>query len=281
MIRHLFLLSLSLLLAIGTHAQAGLTRSYSEALKKAGNDKPVILFCYGANFDQVGKAAYDAIIRDSDKELKRVLNKEIYVVIPIYQFPNEKEQAEFKRIMGKHKLPGGIWSYPCFAIVDGKGNFRGAVQSAAQMENPKIIQETLTKLLGDFDKQQKLLAQASRASGANKRRLMREALSITSIKPPDHEPFDPANNGMVQKIQLMSIAEANRYIRGTLAEGIFTPVERQMIMATYAGHLRRNNAPVDLLRAVYTEMRNIDPTSIYGAYAEGALEIWVDSVGKK
>ena len=281
MIRRLFLLSLSLLLVIGTHAQAGLTRSYSEALKKAGNDKPIILFCYGANFDQVGKAAYDAIIRDSDKELKRVLNKEIYVVIPIYQFPNEKEQAEFKRIMGKHKLPGGIWSYPCFAIVDGKGNFRGAVQSAAQMENPKIVQEALTKLLGDFDKQQKLLAQASRASGANKRRLMREALSITSITPPDHEPFDPANNGMVQKIQLMSIAEANRYIRGTLAEGIFTPVERQMIMATYAGHLRRNNAPVDLLRAVYTEMRNIDPTSIYGAYAEGALEIWVDSVGKK
>ena len=281
MIRRLFLLSLSLLLVIGTHAQAGLTRSYSEALKKAGNDKPIILFCYGANFDQVGKAAYDAIMRDSDKELKRVLNKEIYVVIPIYQFPNEKEQAEFKRIMGKHKLPGGIWSYPCFAIVDGKGNFRGAVQSAAQMENPKIVQEALTKLLGDFDKQQKLLAQASRASGANKRRLMREALSITSITPPDHEPFDPANNGMVQKIQLMSIAEANRYIRGTLAEGIFTPVERQMIMATYAGHLRRNNAPVDLLRAVYTEMRNIDPTSIYGAYAEGALEIWVDSVGKK
>lgn len=281
MIRRLFLLSLSLLLVIGTHAQAGLTRSYPEALKKAGNDKPVILFCYGANFDQVGKAAYDAIIRDSDKELKRVLNKEIYVVIPIYQFPNEKEQAEFKRIMGKHKLPGGIWSYPCFAIVDGKGNFRGAVQSAAQMENPKVIQEALTKLLGDFDKQQKLLAQASRASGANKQRLMREALSITSITPPDREPFDPANNGMVQKIQLMSIAEANRYIRGTLAGGVFTPVERQMIMATYAGHLRRNNAPVDLLRAVYTEMRNIDPTSIYGAYAEGALEIWVDSVGKK
>ncbi len=281
MIRCLFLLILSLLLVIGTHAQAGLTRSYSEALKKAGNDKPVILFCYGANFDQVGKATYDAIIHNKDREFMRMLNKEIYVVVPIYQTPSEKEQAEFKRIMGKHKLPGGIWSYPCFAIVDGQGNFRGAVQSATQMENPKAVQEALTKLLEDFDKQQKLLTQATRSSGANKERLMREALSVTSIKPPNHETFDPANNGMVQKLQLMSIAEANRYIRGTLASSSFTPVERQMIMAAYAGHLRRNNAPVELLRAVYTEMRNIDPTSSYGAYAEGALEIWVSPLEKK
>ena len=79
----------------------------------------------------------------------------------------------------------------------------------------------------------------------------------------------------------MSIVEANRYIRGTLASGTFTPTERQMIMAAYAGHLRRNSAPVDLLRAVYTEMRNIDPSSSYGAYAEGALEIWVDAVEGK
>ncbi len=281
MIQRFFSLLISLLLLLGTAARAGLTRSYPEALKKAGHDKPVILFCYGANFDKVGKAAYDAIMSNKNREFMRILNKEIYVVIPVYQLPNEKEQAEFKRIMGKHRLPDGIWSYPCFAIVDGQGNFRGAVQSATQMENPQTVQEALTKLLSDFNKQQKLLAQASHASGANKERLMREALSVTSIKPPDHESFDPANNGMVQKLQLMSIVEANRYIRGTLASGTFTPTERQMIMAAYAGHLRRNSAPVDLLRAVYTEMRNIDPSSSYGAYAEGALEIWVDAVEGK
>ena len=172
MIQRFFSLLISLLLLLGTAARAGLTRSYPEALKKAGHDKPVILFCYGANFDKVGKAAYDAIMSNKNREFMRILNKEIYVVIPVYQLPNEKEQAEFKRIMGKHRLPDGIWSYPCFAIVDGQGNFRGAVQSATQMENPQTVQEALTKLLSDFNKQQKLLAQASHASGANKERLM-------------------------------------------------------------------------------------------------------------
>ncbi len=281
MIRSFSLWFFSLLLFAGASAHAGLTRSYSEALKKAGDNKPVILFCYGANFDQVGKATFDAIMRNKDRAFMRMLNKEIYVIVPIYQTPTEKEKAEFNRVMGKHGLPGGIWSYPCFAIVDGQGNFRGAVQSATEMENPQTVQEALTKLLDDFYKQQKLLAQASRTSGVNKERLVREAFSVTSIKPPGHETFDPANNGMVQKLQLMSIAEANRYIRGTLAEKSYTPIERQMIMAAYAGHLRRNNAPLELLRAVYTEMRNIDPTSSYGAYAEGALEIWVDALEKK
>ncbi len=281
MIRRIILLTLACVLLLGAGAQAGLTRSYGDALKKAGNTKPVILFCYGANFDQVGKATYDAIMRGKDKDFLRMLGKEIYVVIPIYQLPTQKEKDEFKHIMGKHKLPRGIWSYPCFVVVDGDGNFRGAVQSSTDMETPEAARKALTKLLEDFDKQQKLLAQASRSTGVTKERLMREALSVTSIRPPKYELFDPSNNGMVQKLQLMNISQANAYVRGVLAGKAFTPVERQMIMAAYAGQLRRSSAPAELLRAVYTEMRNIDPTSSYGAYAEGALEIWVDSIGKK
>ena len=54
-----------------------------------------------------------------------------------------------------------------------------------------------------------------------------------------------------------------------------------MMMAAYAGHLRRGGegkkpASKERLRALYTEMRNIDPDSTYGAYAEGALVIWVE-----
>jgi hypothetical protein len=54
-----------------------------------------------------------------------------------------------------------------------------------------------------------------------------------------------------------------------------------MMMAAYAGHLRRGEegrtpASKEFLRALYTEMRNIDPKSTYGAYAEGALVIWVE-----
>ena len=54
-----------------------------------------------------------------------------------------------------------------------------------------------------------------------------------------------------------------------------------MVMAAFAGHVRREKGPVAMLRALYTEMRNIDPTSTYGVYAEGALEIWVEPLEKE
>jgi hypothetical protein len=79
----------------------------------------------------------------------------------------------------------------------------------------------------------------------------------------------------------MSYDEANAHVRKMMAQGGYSKLQRQMMMAAYAGHLRRGGekmkpASKERLRALYTEMRNIDPESTYGAYAEGALVIWVE-----
>ena len=74
---------------------------------------------------------------------------------------------------------------------------------------------------------------------------------------------------------IKNLEEANAYVRGLIDSGFYTRRQRQEIMAAYAGHVRRNGGSANRLRAIYTEMRNIDPDSIYGAYAEGAIELWV------
>ncbi len=277
----LFCLGIAFLSFWCSLAHASQSRTFEDALKKAGKDKAFVMFCYGANYDDISIKMYEMYIKKHEKNMYRILNSTNYLVVPVYQQPDEKEKREYERVMGKRGLPGGVWSIPCFAVVDGNGNVRGAVQAREELDDPVKAAAALTKLLNDFEEQQKLLKRAERASGKHKEELQREALSYTDLRVPNHALFDPSQNGVVQKLQIMSIPEANSYIRKLLAEGTYSPVERQMVMAAFAGHVRREKGPVALLRALYTEMRNIDPTSTYGIYAEGALEIWVEPLEKE
>lgn len=254
---------------------ASQARTYQDGLKKVGEDKPLIVFCYGANFDKINLDMYNAFFKSRNPAISRVLSRETYVIVPVFQQPTDAQKREVEKVMGKRGLPGGIRSYPCFIVVDGKGNFRGAVQSGEELETPEKAAAALASLLDDFRKQEKLLSQAEHTKGENRAKIMREALSISRVRVPGHGMYDPSNNGMGEKLQLMSIEQANAHVRGIINQGNYTLIERQMILVAYAGHMRRNKASVQRLRAIYTEIRNIDPTSIYGAYAEGAIELWV------
>ncbi len=277
----LLCVAIALFALLGGMAGASQSRTFEDALKKAGTDKAFVMFCYGANYDDISIKMYETYIKKHEKNMYRVLNSTNYLVVPVYQLPNEKEKREYERVMGKRGLPGGIWSVPCFAVVDGNGNVRGTVQAREELDDPVKAAAALSKLLDDFKEQQKLLTRAERASGKRKEELQREALSYTDLRVPNHALFDPSQNGVVQDLQIMSIPEANSYIRKLLANGTYSPVEQQMVMAAFAGHVRREKGPVAMLRALYTEMRNIDPTSTYGVYAEGALEIWVEPLEKE
>lgn len=276
MARCIISLVMILLAALSLPLSASQARTYQDGLKKAGDDKPLVLFCYGANFDRINIEIYNKLFKERDRTFVRVINKEHYVVVPVYQLPSDSEKREMEKVLGKGRLPGGIRSYPCIAIVDGQGRFRAAVQSAEELESPEKAAAALTSLLADFRKQQKLLEQANRSKGASQDKLMIEALSISSIQVPGHGTYDPANNGLGEKLQVMDLQQANSHVRHIIANGKFTPIERQMILVAYAGHMRRTKGhSLVRLRALYTEIRNIDPNSIYGRYAQGALELWV------
>lgn len=271
---------LSLILTVGlmlslAPLSAGEASSYADALRRAGEKKPVVIFCYGANYDKYSERVYKEYVKNQRSALFKVLRSEIFVIVPMYQQPTEQEKKEQAKKLGGRGLPGGIWSYPSFTVVDGKGNFRGVVQSSEDMSTPEKAAEKLAKILDDFKEQDKLLDKAERASGSNKKKLMREALNLSDVRVPGHGMCDPANDGLVEALQHMSIPAANNHIRSLINNGNYTKLERQMIFSAYAGHVRRSKGPIPLLRSIYTEMRNIDPKSSYGIYAEGAIELWV------
>ena len=254
--------------------QAATARSYDDALRKAGGRKPIVLFCYGANYDKVSEQAYESFVRK--RGIANAVRLSVFLEVPVYQLPNEKERKEWQKVMGKHSLPGGIWSYPCLAVLDGSGALRGVVQGADQMKNPETASLALQELLVAFDDQEDLIKKAVKASGNKRLALLAQAADVQAKMPASLSggtPFNPIT--VVEALQPMNHEEANNYVRQLISSGYYSRRQRQEIMAAYAGHLRRNGASANRLRAVYTEMRNIDPTSIYGAYAEGAIALWV------
>lgn len=286
------LLSLASLAAMALPTQAAVMRSYPDALSKAGH-KPIVLFCYGANYDEVSKKAYEEFVKQH--KLQPVLQKCIFVEVPIYQLPNEQQKREMEKIIGKAGLPGGIFSYPSLAVVDDGGNLRGIVQKADEIQDVESAKAALAKLLEAYDRQESLITKAEKAGGTVKAKLLMQAAEVRGVNlPPDAGEGGKRNKGMKDNVGLGarqsfdpitvmertftmdSNAEVENYIRGLLGKPGYSLSQRQEMLAALAGHLRRNEGSIDKIRAIYNEMRELDPDSMYGAYAQGALDMWVD-----
>lgn len=286
------LVAFALLLAAPLHA--GIARTYPDALAKAGKH-PIVIFIYGANYDKVSERTYEAFVKKN--KIMPYIRQATFLEMPLYQMPSDRERKDMEKRLGNKRLPGGIRSYPCLAVVDSAGNLRGIVQKPEEMKDPETALAALKTLLDNYYAQEKILDRARKAKGEKRADLLLAASDIDLRLPGgllsnedkknldggsglgNRVDFDPLS--VVETLQTKSFAEANAHIRQMMASGGYSKLQRQMIMAAYAGHLRRGGeerkpASKEWLRALYTEMRNIDPDSTYGAYAEGALVIWVE-----
>lgn len=271
------------LMLLSTVCEAAVVRTYQDALSKANERRPAVLFCYGANYDTVSQKAYETFIKK--RGIATVIRDSAFLEVPMYQFPTEKEQQQYKKIMGEHRLPGGIWSYPCLAVVDYDGNLRGVVQSAEEMASPEAALAAITPMLENYEKQEKLIQRAVRASGDRRMQFLTEAANMPIKMPsnlaerfkgkkgeiPPHS-FDVLT--LVEQLQVMGNEEAEAHVRNLMKKGCYSRLQRQEMMAALSGHLRRNGASARKLQDIYTEMKEIDPTSIYAHYADGAIKLW-------
>lgn len=290
MVKNLFMTLIMSVLAM-LPSWAGIARTYPDALAKTGKH-PIVIFIYGANYDKVGQQTYEAFIKKN--KIAPYIRQATFLEMPIYQMPNDREKKDMEKRLGGKRLPRGIWSYPCLAVVDSRGYLRAVVQKPEEMKDPDTALAALKIHLDNFYKQEKILDKVRRAKGDKRAELLLEAADYDIRMPGDltnpknaggdaelqnRLAFDPTS--LVEALQIKSYDQANAHVRKMMAQGGFSKLQRQMMMAAYAGHLRRGGekmepASKERLRALYTEMRNIDPTSTYGAYAEGALVIWVE-----
>lgn len=267
-------------------ALAGHVSTYPDALKKAG-DHGAVLFCYGPGWDRVSEQAYEAFIKS--RKLDRAVRSAPILELPLYDSPTPEEKAGFDRIMGGKKLPG-IRSVPCLAVVDETGTVRAAVEGAEQMADVEKALATLAEKMQLVEKQNKLLKLSERASGNRRLQLLAEAADMGPRIPsqylkdlppdPPHDKygyaarlkFDPI--AVVATLQGQTLEEAEAKVRDMLKLKAFTPEQRQQMFAALTGHFRRTGGTAADLARLYKEMEEIDPNSMYGAYAKEAARIW-------
>lgn len=271
-------------------------RTYDDALKK-GKNRPVVFYCYGANIDRANERAYEEFIKK--RKILPYVRSCVFLEVPIYQLPDDKEKKAWERIMGKNRgMPGGIRNLPCLLLLDGDGNVRGKVDEYEDMKDPEKAGKALQKLLDMYDEQEKLVKKALRAGSSRQAKILAQALDVQLDLPASRYMSDGKLNlkkdkiglserfkhdplKLVQLMQDMSQPQASSFIRNMVANGCYSRRQRQELIAALTGHARRNGESANRLRALYYEMRNIDPNSIYARYAEGAVDLWVVPMEKK
>lgn len=272
-------------------AMGGHVSTYPDALKKAG-DHGAVLFCYGPGWDRVSEQAYEAFIKS--RKLDRAVRSAPLLEMALYDSPSPEEKAAFDRMMGGKKMPG-IRSLPCLAIVDENGTVRAAVEGAEQMADVEKALAMLAEKMKLVQKQNKLLKLSERASGNRRLELLAEAADLGPKIPeqylkdlppdPPHDKygyaarlmFDPI--AVVATLQGLTLEEAEAKVRAMLQLKAYTTEQRQQMYAALTGHFRRTGGTSADLARLFKEMEELDPNSLYGAYAKEAARIWAGGGG--
>lgn len=281
---------LTLLLLLLTVLPSDAARATSiERAKKSRSSRPIVLFCYPANFNKASEKLHKSFFRG--RKVTRTLARTTYVEIPIYQTPDKKEKRIYDKIVGKGGIPGGIKGLPCFIILDSAGNHLETIQGSILFDDIKATNIEIQKVLDIYEKQKLIVKKANRTKSKMKAILVAEAIDmglpvsgglIAAAAAVDRENnkvvknsrFTYVSESEVPKLDKRSPEQAYNRIRKIIIVSNYSKFQRQELLVTLSGHLHRQGVSDVILRSLYFDIRNIDPTSVYGSYADEAIRLW-------
>ncbi len=269
--------------------QAAKVNSLEDAYSRA-KDKPIMVYCYAANFNESNIANYEKLMKR--RAITKGIQQMTYLELPIYQNPDKNEKRKADKAFGKAGMPGGVKGLPCVIILDKNKNLRGFIRDTKILNDPELANKELKKLVDVYTKQQKLLDRAASTKGGRKADLIVEASELSvglnlNIPGSDAAAAAAADAGnkegyaarfslsfeavLPELDKLESNGAATNYIRGMLSRGKYTKIQQQELLCTLSGYLRRNGASATELRKIYQEMNQIDPETYFGAYAKECI----------
>ena len=96
---------MALVALLAAPVKAAIARTYPDALSKAGKN-PIVIFIYGANYDKVSQRTYETFIKKN--KIAPYIRQTVFLEMPLYQLPNDKEKKDMEKRLGGKRLPGGI-----------------------------------------------------------------------------------------------------------------------------------------------------------------------------
>lgn len=272
-------------------------KNMEDAKSKAGKDG-IVIVTYAEGWDKYSKKAAERMLAAAP--VRKALGRAVVLEYGVPNVTSEKEQEEIKARFGKTdiKFPN---SYPAFIFYNKEGYRLADVCIAFdEIKKTKEVAKRIKEVLDASEKQQELLAQAEKASGVEKARLLGQASAISGLNKPENvakriQDADPTDeSGMHQFVTLNLFDKAIGTAKtpdwqATLAEmkrlmehPMLTTDHQQQLCCICIGLLHRKGGPEHRaeLKEMIDKLEQLNPESVLGKSAVDARRLWLKDEAK-
>ena len=279
-------------------AQAATKVSTYEQAQASLNDEGYLLFIYGQDWDKRSKELTTALY--NSPAIAKAAGGSVMMLVPLPESMDEAQKAEFDKVMGKLQLPHvhSKHSFPAVVLYDKTGRQYSIICGPAMVQpDPERIAFTISRRKAGLVKQLGLMAQADKAQGEERARLLLQACRVDNLERPDHvkdlikqaDPEDKAgclaalnfhNNPVGDAAKDMPLAELLTEMDKAIANPLHTVQQKQNACAFTIGSIRRRAGAggSDLIRKYALLMKSLDPDSVLGRSADVVLRDWTQGL---
>ena len=273
--------------------------TFQEALNAAGDDG-VIVFCYGPDWNRRSVRMLKSLWMQ--QELENVTGQAMLVAVPIYEYPNEKQEAESQRISsGMPPIPFNVC--PTIMMLDKDGIMYANLPGLDFLgdESGSTAFKNIADKLAAHRKMLELLKKASSLQGEEKAKVLGEIGELPIKKPNDLvemlKAADPKDStGLVRRNEhsalqfLYSLMDTkDGFLKAdfhtTLKELMDKSMEvindkalrtedRQAAYCLLIGQARREEGGSKRLKNMIAASMKIDPNSFYGRTMPQLAVLW-------
>ena len=267
--------------------------TYEQAQAKV-NEEGYILFVYGDGWDKRAKEQMTALY--NAPEIAKAAGNSVMMLVPLPESLDEAQKAALEKTMGKLALPHvhSKHAFPAVVMYDKAGRICTWISGPAMVHpDTKRIARTITRRKAGLKKQLQIMADADKAKGEERARLLLQACRVENLERPDRvqqlikeaDPEDKSgclaalnffNTTVGDKAADMTLADILKAQDAAIANPLHTVQQKQNACAYAIGTIRRRAGAggSDLIRQYATQMKQLDPNSVLGQSADIVIRDW-------
>ena len=279
-------------------AQAATKVATYEQAQAELNDEGYILFIYGQGWDKRSRELITDLY--NHPAVIKAAGKSAMMLVPLPESMDDTEKEAFNKVMGKLQLPHvhSKHSFPAVVMYDRTGRQYSIICGPSMVQpEPGSIALTIARRKAGLEKQLNLMAQADKAQGEERARLLLQACRVNNLERPDRvqelikqaDPEDKAgclaalnfhNNPVGDQANDMPLADFLTVMDKAIANPLHTVQQKQNACAFTIGTIRRRAGAggSELIRKYAELMKSLDPDSVLGRGADVVLRDWTQGL---
>jgi hypothetical protein len=275
-------------------ASAYIKANSVEEAKTRVTDDGYVVVTYAEGWDKYSKKTARQLMEHT--AIKKALGKNtMLLTLGVPDVSTKKDHEENKARFGHLDLSFPN-SYPAFIFYNKDGHRLADVcVSFEERKHPKKLARRISEVLDAAARQRQLLAQAETAGGVEKARLLGQAAAVPGLRHPANvarriREADPDDRSRMHEFVTLNLPHraidtaSTENWQATLSEikemmsiPLLTTEHKQQLCCIMIGLLRRHGGPQHLpaLKETISQLRELDPDSIWGKSADDAARLWV------